>query len=70
MTIKLENAQNEEDKRRAAEKLGSTEKRLEIFKKDIPDTDPGFDPNQPTEDQGELPPDHHNPVRSRNKILK
>jgi tetratricopeptide (TPR) repeat protein len=48
--IKFENAQNEEEKRRATEQLRLTEERLEMFTKDFSDTYP----HQTLENEGEL----------------
>jgi tetratricopeptide (TPR) repeat protein len=64
-TIKDENAQNKEEKKRAAEQLRLTEERLEMFTKDSPDTYPDLDPNQPPELEGEFPTDYNDITQSK-----
>jgi tetratricopeptide (TPR) repeat protein len=62
--IKSEDAENDEEKSRAAEQNQLAEKRLEMFTKNLPDTYPYPDPNQPSEIEVELPADYNNVIGS------
>jgi tetratricopeptide (TPR) repeat protein len=62
--IKSEDAENDEEKSRAAEQNQLAEKRLEMFTKNLPDTYPYPDPNQPSGIEVELPADYNNVIGS------
>jgi tetratricopeptide (TPR) repeat protein len=61
--IRGEEAGNEEEKSRAAEQNRLAEKRLEMFIKDLPDTYPYPNPNQPTGIEVGVPTDYNNVIR-------